>query len=84
MRVHGAAIVLLLALVLGGLVLALAPLDVGAVRLAGVSVLWWYAAVLVPLVGVAVTTGRLLASAARPRTPDAPARRRTASRPPPA
>jgi hypothetical protein len=30
-------------------VLALAPAAPGAVRVAGVSVLWWYAAVLAPL-----------------------------------
>lgn len=34
--------------------LALAPAAPGAVRLAGVSVLWWYAALLAPLVATTV------------------------------
>jgi hypothetical protein len=49
-----AGIVTLLALLAGALALPLAPFDLAAVRLAGVSLLWWYAAVVAPLLAVAV------------------------------
>jgi hypothetical protein len=42
----------LLAVVAVAVVLSVAPRDVAAIRLAGVSVLWWYATV-VPLVAAA-------------------------------
>jgi hypothetical protein len=79
MRAHRAAVVVLLALVLGGLGLAVAPFDAGAVRLAGVGLLWWYAAAVVPLVGVMVTMLALLSGAARAGTRDGRPRRTAAS-----
>jgi hypothetical protein len=55
-RARRTAILLLLVLLAGVPALALAPAVPGAVRLAGLSLLWWYAAVVVPVVaaGVAV------------------------------
>jgi hypothetical protein len=49
------AIVTLLLLLAGASVLALAPFDAGAVRLAGVSLLWWYTGVIAPAVAVILT-----------------------------
>jgi hypothetical protein len=43
------AIAALLVLLVGAPLLALAPAAPGAVRVAGVSLLWWYAAVVAPL-----------------------------------
>jgi hypothetical protein len=48
-------IVTLVALFAIGLALAHAPFDPGAVRLAGVALLWWYALVLAPVAGALVT-----------------------------
>jgi len=48
------AIVALLALLALVPLLALAPAAPGAVRLAGVSLLWWYAGLVAPLVAIAV------------------------------
>jgi hypothetical protein len=42
----------LLGLLAGALVLMVAPGNPGALRLAGISLLWWYAAVLAPLAAV--------------------------------
>ncbi len=39
--------------------LLLAPRSPGAVRLAGVSLSWWYGGVLVPLLAVLITVGCL-------------------------
>jgi uncharacterized membrane protein len=48
-------------LVLGGVVaLTVAPFEVGTIRLAGVSLLWWYGAVAAPVVAVTVTVAALL------------------------
>ena len=47
----------LLGLLAGALVLMLAPGDPGALRLAGVGLLWWYAAVAAPLVAVLLVAG---------------------------
>ena len=51
------AIVVLLVLLALAPVLALAPSAPGAVRLAGVSLLWWYAGLVAPLAAtiIAVT-----------------------------
>jgi hypothetical protein len=43
------AITALLVLLVGAPLLALAPAAPGAVRVAGVSVLWWYAGLVAPL-----------------------------------
>ena len=50
-----AAILTLLTLVVGALALAVAPFDLAAVRLAGVALLWWYAAVAGPAVAAGIT-----------------------------
>jgi hypothetical protein len=48
------AIAALLVLLIGAPLLALAPAAPGAVRVAGVSVLWWYAALVAPLLATAI------------------------------
>ncbi len=48
------AIVALLALLALVPLLALAPSAPGAVRLAGVSLLWWYAGLFAPLAAIAI------------------------------
>jgi hypothetical protein len=48
------AIAVLLVLLVGAPLLALAPAAPGAVRVAGVSLLWWYVAVVAPLLATAV------------------------------
>jgi hypothetical protein len=48
------AIVALLALLALVPLLALAPSAPGAVRLAGVSLLWWYAGLVAPLAAIAI------------------------------
>jgi hypothetical protein len=55
-----AGILVLVVLFAGGLVLARAPGDLGAVRLAGVSLLWWYSALVAPGVAVALAVALLL------------------------
>jgi len=49
------AIVVLLLLLVVTPLLALAPSAPGAVRLAGVSLLWWYAGLLAPLAATVIT-----------------------------
>jgi hypothetical protein len=44
----------LLALLVAALLLALAPAAPGAVRIAGVSLLWWYAGLIAPAVATAL------------------------------
>ncbi|MGH7278955.1 MAG: hypothetical protein ACREJG_09720 [Candidatus Rokuibacteriota bacterium] len=57
------AIVSLLVMLVGASALAVAPFDAGALRLSGVSLLWWYAGLAAPAVAVALTavalTGRV-------------------------
>ncbi|HEY3186109.1 MAG TPA: hypothetical protein VGJ70_01455 [Solirubrobacteraceae bacterium] len=48
------AITALLVLLVGAPVLALAPAAPGAVRVAGVSLLWWYAGLVAPLLATAL------------------------------
>jgi hypothetical protein len=48
------AIVVLIVLLAGAPLLALAPAAPGAVRIAGVSLLWWYVGAAAPLVATAV------------------------------
>ena len=55
-----AGILVLVVLFAGGLILARAPGDLGAVRLAGVSLLWWYSALVAPLIAVALAVMLLL------------------------
>ena len=62
---HNVAITVMLLLLGSGILLTLAPYEVGTIRLAGVSLLWWYGVVVAPVVTVAVTTAALLAGARR-------------------
>jgi hypothetical protein len=48
-RRRRAAILALLVLLLGAPLLALAPASPGAVRIGGVSLLWWYAGLVGPV-----------------------------------
>jgi hypothetical protein len=52
----------LLVLVAGGLALAVAPFDLGAIRLAGVSLLWWYVGLIAPAVAIALAASSLVAA----------------------
>jgi uncharacterized membrane protein len=80
MRAHGEAVAILLDvstapqnvaivmifLVLGGVVLlTVAPFELGTIRLAGVSLLWWYGAVAAPVVAVTVTAAALVQASRR-------------------
>jgi len=52
-----------LLLILAGLpALFLAPLELGAIRIAGVSLAWWYGGVLAPLLAFVLTLAFLGAS----------------------
>jgi hypothetical protein len=63
--------IVMMFLVLGGVVLlTVAPLELGTIRLAGVSLLGWDGAVAAPVVAVAVTAA-VLVQASRQREPDA-------------
>jgi hypothetical protein len=57
-----AGMIVLLVLLLLLPLAALLPSGPGAVRLAGVSLLWWYAALGAPLAAVAVTIAVLITS----------------------
>jgi hypothetical protein len=57
-----AGMIVLLALLLLLPLIALLPSGPGAVRLAGVSLLWWYAGLGAPLAAVAVTIAVLTTS----------------------
>jgi hypothetical protein len=48
------AIAVLIVLLVGAALLALAPAAPGAVRLAGVSLLWWYSGLVAPVLATAV------------------------------
>lgn len=52
-----------LVLVLAGLpVLFLAPLEVGAIRIGGVSLAWWYGGVVAPVLAFVLSLASLRAS----------------------
>lgn len=55
-----AGIVALLVLLGGALALSALPRDFAALRIGGVGVLWWYAAVVAPLLGALVTIAILM------------------------
>ena len=55
-------IALLCVLLAGALLLALAPGAPGAVRVSGVSVLWWYVGAAAPLAATAITIAFLFRS----------------------
>jgi hypothetical protein len=50
----------LLVLLVVAFVLTLTPAAPGAVRIAGVSILWWYTALIAPLVTTAITIALLV------------------------
>ena len=52
----------------GGVALSVAPFEVGTIRLAGVSLLWWYGLVAAPLVAIAVTAAAFAWGARAPDT----------------
>ena len=54
------AIAVLLVLLAGAPLLALAPAAPGAVRVAGVSLLWWYTGLVAPLLATAITIAALV------------------------
>lgn len=49
-----------MALLLGFPLLALAPAGLGAVRVAGIGLLWWYAVLVAPLAAAALVAALLL------------------------
>ena len=59
-RRRRAAIVALLVLLAGAPLLALAPAVPGAVRVAGVSLLWWYAALVAPVLATGIANACLV------------------------
>lgn len=62
-------VVLLAFLLVGFLLLGALPNQVADVRVAGLSLLWWYGGVLVPVIAVLVAI-RGLAEPRPPRSPD--------------
>ena len=51
---------MILVLLAGGAVFAALPPGVGAVRVASLSLVWWYAAVMAPVLAVLVTVAVLM------------------------
>ena len=64
------AIAMVFVLLGGVALLTMAPFELGTIRLAGVSLLWWYGAVAAPLAAVAITAAALV-QASRRRARDA-------------
>jgi hypothetical protein len=56
---HNVAIAVLFLLLGGMLLLSVAPYEIGTIRLAGVSLLWWYGVLAVPIAAVAVAVAAL-------------------------
>ncbi len=80
LRAAGSLLVLLLA---AFPLLAMLPNDVAGIRVAGLSILWWYGGVLAPLAAAAVAAlagGR--GAGDIPSSPDAPATGASSARPP--
>jgi uncharacterized membrane protein len=67
---QNAAIVMIFLALGGVVVLTVAPFELGTIRLAGVSLLWWYGAVAAPVVAVTVAAAALV-QASRRRASDA-------------
>lgn len=55
-----AATIVLLALIAGAAILAHGPFALGALRVAGVSLLWWYAAAAAPVAAAVVVVAALM------------------------
>ena len=70
---HNVAIAIVFVLLGGVTVLTMAPFELGTIRLAGVSLLWWYGVVVVPLVAVATAVLTLVRVQPRAGAGDAPA-----------
>jgi hypothetical protein len=62
-RGHRRGIVVLLVLLVVAPLLALTPAAPGSVRVAGVSLLWWYAGLVAPLLATALAITLLLRDA---------------------
>ncbi|MBM4441599.1 MAG: hypothetical protein FJ027_14385 [Candidatus Rokubacteria bacterium] len=63
------AIVMVFSLLAGMTLLTMAPYEVGTIRLAGVSLLWWYGLVVTPAAAVLVTVVALLRAVHAPAPP---------------
>ena len=63
------AIATIFVLLSGGVALSVAPFEVGTIRLAGVSLLWWYGVVAAPVTAIAVTVAAVAGRAAAPVRP---------------
>lgn len=59
-RIRRAAIAALLLLIAVAIALPMMPGMPGTLRIAGVSLLWWYAAVLTPVLATLISLGTLL------------------------
>ena len=57
---HNVAIAVLFLLLGGVLLLTVAPFEIGTIRLAGVSLLWWYGVLAVPVAAGTVTVAALV------------------------
>ena len=68
---HTVAIAVLFLLLGGVLLLTVAPFEIGTIRLAGVSLLWWYGVLAVPVAAGTVTVAALARRVARQRSADA-------------
>ena len=65
---HTVAIAVLFLLLGGVLLLTVAPFEIGTIRLAGVSLLWWYGVLAVPVAAGTVTVAALARREARRRS----------------
>jgi hypothetical protein len=75
---HNVAITMIFLILGGAVLLALAPFELGTIRLAGVSLFWWYGVVVAPVVVAAVAIvalirGSRLSRRADSRVPATPA-----------
>jgi len=68
---HTVAIAVLFLLLGGVLLLTVAPFEIGTIRLAGVSLLWWYGVLAVPVAAGTVTVAALARREAHQRSADA-------------
>jgi hypothetical protein len=65
---HTVAIAVLFLLLGGVLLLTVAPFEIGTIRLGGVSLLWWYGVLAVPVAAGTVTVAALARRAAHQRS----------------
>jgi ribose/xylose/arabinose/galactoside ABC-type transport system permease subunit len=69
---HRLAIATMFVLLAGGVALSVAPFEAGTIRLAGVSLLWWYGVIVAPVLAVAVTVAAVAHGARRSAPSAAP------------